>query len=212
MIIDIPLMLSFLAAATVLTVIPGTDTALMLRSVAVGGRRAAAQTGLGIIIGLLIWGLVVSLGLGAVLKASELAYEGVKWAGAAYLTYLGVLFLFRPREAMAQAEGAAKSISGSAGQFLRKGFLTNMLNPKIGVFYITFLPQFVPSGASVAAYSLFLALIHCAMTVLWFVVLTAAALPLSHLLKKPATVKVLDRITGCLFIAFGLRLALSRAD
>jgi threonine/homoserine/homoserine lactone efflux protein len=84
-----------------------------------------------------------------------------------------------------------------------------MLNPKIGVFYITFLPQFIPAGASVAAYSLFLACLHIILTLIWFAILIAATAPLGRLLSRPSSLKLMDRLTGSIFIAFGIKLAAS---
>jgi threonine/homoserine/homoserine lactone efflux protein len=201
-------LLAFLAAATVLTVTPGLDTAMILRSAATGGPRPATFAGIGICLGCLIWGAAASVGLGALLAASELAYTALKWAGAAYLLYLGLKLILRPRERFDVADGEAAS--RDAWTSLRQGFLTNILNPKVGVFYITFLPQFIPHGVDVIAFSLLLAGIHVALTVVWFAALIAVTTPLGRLLKRPRAVKAMDRLTGGVFLAFGARLALSR--
>lgn len=204
---DPALFLAFIAAATLLTITPGVDTAMVLRSAATEGPRSALFAGIGISIGCLIWAGAVSLGLGALLQASELAYTILKWAGAAYLMWLGVKMLLKPRTAWADQDTAgAKGFAA-----LRAGFFTNMTNPKIGVFYVTFLPQFIPHGANVALYSFFLASVHIALSVVWFAALTAATVPLGRVLRRPNVIKTLDRVTGGLFIAFGLRLATSRA-
>jgi threonine/homoserine/homoserine lactone efflux protein len=87
--------------------------------------------------------------------------------------------------------------------------MTNLLNPKVGVFYITFLPQFVPAGADVALYSFFLAGLHVVLTLVWFVTLVAATVPLERFLRRPSAVKTLDRLTGCVFLGFGFKLATS---
>ncbi len=205
---DPALLLAFLAAATILTITPGVDTAMVLRSATVEGRRAAIYAGIGIMLGCLVWGGAVSLGLGAVLRASETAYTIVKLAGAAYLLWLGIGLLARPRSAL--AADPQQAIAGSAEAF-RRGLLTNLLNPKIGVFYVTFLPQFVPAGANVAAYSFFLAVLHVVLTSFWFAALIAATVPLGRLLRRPAALRTLDRLTGGVFIAFGIRLATSSA-
>jgi threonine/homoserine/homoserine lactone efflux protein len=94
--------------------------------------------------------------------------------------------------------------------WLRRGLLTNLLNPKIGVFYVTFLPQFVPTGVGAGLWMLLLAALHVAYSMVWFAVLIAATLPLSRVLKRPAVVRWIDRITGGVLIGFGARLALSR--
>jgi threonine/homoserine/homoserine lactone efflux protein len=87
--------------------------------------------------------------------------------------------------------------------------ITNLLNPKVGVFYITFLPQFVPTGASVAHYSFILASLHVVLTLAWFAILIAATIPLGRFLSRPAAVSTLDRLTGGVFVVFGLKLATS---
>jgi threonine/homoserine/homoserine lactone efflux protein len=92
---------------------------------------------------------------------------------------------------------------------LRRGFLTNMLNPKVGVFYVTFLPQFIPAGANVAVCSFLLACVHVALTLGWFGVLIAGTVKLAALLRRPGVVRALDRLSGCVFIGFGVRLAAS---
>jgi threonine/homoserine/homoserine lactone efflux protein len=207
--IDLPLLLAFLAAASVLTVTPGVDTAMVLRAATVNGRRPAVLAAAGIGLGCLIWGTAVSLGLGALLRASELAYTIVKFGGAAYLMWLGAKLLFTPRAALDTAP--AQSASRDGRNAFSRGFLTNLLNPKVGVFYVTFLPQFVPAGAGVAVYSFFLACLHVVMTLAWFATLIAATVPLGKFLRRPKAVRVLDRLTGGIFVAFGLKLATSSA-
>ncbi len=138
-------LIAFTLAASILTVTPGVDTALVLRTVAVGGARPAAFATLGIGLGCLVWGALVSLGLGALLAASAIAFTVLKYAGAAYLLWLGVRLLLRPRQTIAMA-GDADFHGKEALIALRRGFLKNMLNPKVGVFYISPLPQFVPAA------------------------------------------------------------------
>ena len=207
--IDPPLLFAFVAAASVLTITPGVDTAMVLRAATMERRRPAVSASLGIALGCLIWGAAVSLGLGALLRASAVAYTVVKVAGAAYLVWLGVKLLARPR-AVLDAVSEQPAARGARDAFLR-GFLTNLLNPKIGVFYITFLPQFVPAGAGVAGYSFFLACVHVLLTLAWFAALIAAAAPLGAFLRRPKAVRTLDRLTGGIFIAFGVKLATSSA-
>ncbi len=201
-------LLAFVAAATVLTITPGLDTAMVLRSAAAGGPRQAVLAGIGICLGCLLWGAAASVGLGALLAASELAYTALKWAGAAYLCYLGLKLILKPRERFEPANGESAKLDGWSS--LRHGFLTNMLNPKVGVFYITFLPQFIPRTVEVIPFSLLLAGIHVALTVLWFAALIAVTAPLGRLLRRPRAVRVMDRLTGGVFLAFGARLAVSR--
>lgn len=207
--IDMPLLLAFFGAASILTVTPGVDTAMVLRSVAASGRRSAALAAIGIALGCMIWGVAVSIGLGALLQTSELAYATIKWAGAGYLLWLGIKLILKPRTDMDIDERKGQSPAGSDAFW--KGFLTNLLNPKVGVFYITFLPHFVPDKANVASYTLFLAFLHVLLTLTWFCALIAATIPLSKFLRRPESVRMLDRFTGILFVAFSVRLATSSA-
>ena len=201
-------LLAFVAAASILTITPGLDTALVLRAAATGGPRPAAFAGLGIALGCLVWGGAVSIGLGALLAASPAAFTALKWAGAAYLLWLGGKLLFRPRDSFGGADTGSSRIG--PWQSFRQGLLTNLLNPKVGVFYVTFLPQFVPAGVGVAAFSFLLAAIHVVLGLIWFAALIAATVPVSRFLRKPRVVKTLDRVTGGVFVAFGAKLALSR--
>ncbi|TAN25807.1 MAG: LysE family translocator [Castellaniella sp.] len=206
---DLPLLLAFVAAISILTITPGVDTAIVLRAATANGRKPAAMAAIGVALGCLIWGASVSLGLGVLLQASELAYTVLKAAGAVYLIWLGGKLLLRPRTALGTDTPQGRTRSG--GDAFWRGFLTNLLNPKVGVFYVTFLPQFVPADVSVAAYSFFLASIHVLLVLAWFSLLIAATAPLNQFLRRSSAVKTLDRLTGGIFIAFGLKLATSSA-
>jgi threonine/homoserine/homoserine lactone efflux protein len=203
-------LLAFTVAASILTVTPGLDTALVLRTAAVGGPRPAVFAAAGIGVGCLAWGAIVSLGLGALLAASALAFTLVKYAGAAYLLWLGLQLLLRPRSSAAPSHDNGGRGMHETHAALRRGFLTNMLNPKVGVFYVTFLPQFIPTGANVAAYSFLLAFIHVVLGMLWFAALIAATAPMGRVLSRARVVRTLDRLCGGIFIAFGVKLALAR--
>ena len=200
-------LVAFVAAATVLTITPGVDTAMVLRSASIGSRPAAFAA-IGICLGCLVWGALVSVGLGALLAASPTVFTALKWAGAAYLLWLGVKQIRSPRQSFETDGGNAPRTSARSA--LRRGFLTNLLNPKVGVFYVTFLPQFVPAGADVATFSFVLAAIHVLLSLVWFAALIAATVPLGRALRRPAVIKWLDRITGGVFVAFAARLALAK--
>lgn len=201
-------LIAFALAAGLLTITPGLDTALVLRTAAVEGPKRAALAGLGVVAGCLVWGAAVALGLGALLAASQLAFTALKWAGAAYLVWLGLNLILRPRDRFDLAGGPAGAGDGLA--WLRRGFLTNLLNPKVGVFYVSFLPQFLPQGAPAAPFIFLLAALHGVMGLAWFAALIAATQPIAGALRKPAVVRWLDRLTGGVFLGFGLRLALER--
>ncbi len=199
--------LAFLAAASILTITPGLDTAMVLRTAATSGARPAWLAAIGIALGCLAWGVIVATGLGALLAASPLAFPIVQWTGAAYLVWTGARLLLKPRSAF--ADGTDQH-ARSGREALRMGFLTNMLNPKVGVFYIAFLPQFMPAGADVALTTLLLAAIHVALGLVWFAGIIAATVPFDRWLKTTLVIKTLDRLTGGVFIIFGVKLALFR--
>lgn len=199
-------LIAFTLAAALLTITPGLDTALVLRTAAAEGSRRAFAAALGICLGCLAWGLLVAVGLGMLLKASELAYLALKWVGAAYLLYLGARLIFARRT---EIESGGEQPAGRANWFLR-GLLTNLLNPKVGAFYVSFLPQFIPAGASVPSTTLLLAGVHAGLGLLWFLLLIGATRPLARVLRRPGLVRGLDRATGAVLIFFGLRLAFSR--
>lgn len=207
-------LLAFTAAAGLLTITPGLDTALVLRTAAVEGPRRAMLAGAGICVGCLAWGLGASVGLGALVAASELAYDVLRILGACYLIFLGSKLLLR-RRSSASGVGESDAEPGShsdtpALRWFVRGFFTNILNPKVGVFYATFLPLFIPAGVNVTGFSMLLASIHAAQGILWFALLTSATRPLAHWLGRPGVVATLDRATGAVLVGFGLRLALQR--
>lgn len=199
---------AFTLAALVLAATPGIDTALVLRMSISAGARRGLGAALGIAAGCLLCGAVVATGLGALLAASDTVFTIVKLLGAAYLVWQGVLLL---RSRGLRADAPALAASGeTVGSAFAKGFLTNALNPKVGIFYLTLLPQFVPAGAGMAGFSFLLAAIHVAMSVLWFVLLIALARRSVRFLQKPAVVAALDRLAGVVFLGFGLKLAVSQ--
>jgi threonine/homoserine/homoserine lactone efflux protein len=199
-------LIAFTLAAALLTVTPGLDTALVLRTAAAEGPRRALAAALGICLGCLAWGALVAVGLGVLLQASELAYQLLKWAGAAYLLYLGIGLVLTSR---GEASPDAPAAPAGSSWFWR-GLLTNLLNPKVGAFYLSFLPQFIPAGASVPATTLLLTAIHAGLGLLWFLLLIGATRPVARLLRSTRAVRALDRATGGVLILFGLKLAFSR--
>ena len=149
-------LLAYTLAATLLTLTPGLDTALILRTATAEGGRKALHAALGIDLGCFIWGAVVAFGLGALLAVSELAYTLLKWCGAGYLCWLGIQLLLRPRQ---QFNTTPAECTTTSNWFLR-GMLGNVLNPKMGVFYVSFFPQFIPAGHSPVSWTFLLVAIR----------------------------------------------------
>ena len=201
--------LGFTLTALLLTLTPGLDTALVLRTAAVEGGRKAMRAGGGIVTGVLIWGLIAALGLGAVLAVSRLAYTLLQIAGAAYLLWLGWKLISGALKSRPALPADDPPLVRGERWFLR-GLLTNLLNPKVGVFYVSLLPQFVPADVPVVGFSVLLAGIHAAMGLLWFAALVLATRSLARWLRRPTVMRSLDALTGLAPMGFGLRLALSR--
>ena len=204
--------LSFALAAGLLTMTPGLDTALILRTATVKGAREASGVALGTAIGCFIWCILVSAGLGALLMASTLIYHALQIAGACYLLYLGGQMILKSRKgelatSIAPVQNEMLS-TNRLSQWFYQGLLNNLLNPKVGVFYVTFLPQFLPKGVNIPVFGMLLGLVHAAEGLLWFLLLIRATRPLSGWLKQPKVTQRLDRLTGGILILFGLKLAL----
>ncbi|MFF1348942.1 LysE family translocator [Streptomyces sp. NPDC058322] len=202
---------SFALVVGLLTLTPGLDTALILRTSALGRRRRAWGVVLGIQSGTLLWGVLTSLGVTALFTASHLAYLTLRWVGAVYLVWMGVRMLrdtFRGLPATGTDDPALLAGTDSFAGGWRQGALTNLLNPKMGAFYVAVLPQFIPAGSSHFTMGLLLASVHIVMGLAWSTVLIGFARVLHGWLRKPQARRVLDRITGTVVAAFGVRLAL----
>ena len=202
-------LVAFCIAAGLLTIAPGLDTALVLRTAAAEGPRNAARAALGVVVGCLTWGVAAAFGLGALLLASQLAFTVVKWAGAVYLCWLGLNLLLKPRSRFDLGLTDPTASPSSRG-WLARGYLTNLLNPKVGVFYVSFLPQFLPAHVEAGPFILLLAVLHALMGVVWFALLIIATRPIARALKRPSVIRRLDRLTGLVFLGFGVKLALVR--
>ncbi|GGV48463.1 lysine transporter LysE [Kitasatospora herbaricolor] len=201
---------SFALVVGLLTLTPGLDTALILRTSALGRRRRAWGVVLGIQTGTLLWGALTSVGVTALLTASHLAYETLRWAGAAYLVRTGFRMLRATSGGGSAPEAAAsdsRPTADTAGGGWRQGTLTNLLNPKMGAFYVALLPQFIPPGSNHVATGLLLTSVHIVLGLLWSSVLIACARALRGRLSRPTARRLLDRVTGTVVAAFGIRLA-----
>ncbi|MFE9174445.1 LysE family translocator [Streptomyces kebangsaanensis] len=199
-------MLTHLAAALgvlgLLTVVPGPDMAVVTRRALLAGPGDALRTVSGIATGLLIWGVLTVAGLAAVLAASPAAYLAAKLLGAGYLVFLGAQALWHDRRAApAPAGNAARATAGSPW---RTGLVSNVLNPKIAVFYTGLLPTPAPPHLPAAWAMTLLVLLHTALTLAWlssYVLLLSKAGPV---LRQPRIRRALGRTTGVVLIGFGL--------
>lgn len=250
----------FSLAAGVLTIIPGPDTLLALRTAVAHGRSQAIAAAAGGCTALAGWGCAAGLGLTALLAASPDLYAGLRWAGVTYLAYLGLRSLvagsglvvatslgsqaaekMSPPVALqcaavqcesvqcesvqcesvqcesvqcAAADLASKARRTSAGGLSRqlrgsylRGALTNASNPKVGVFYLSLFPQFIPVGTPLLSFSLLLTSIHVAESLIWLIAVAGLAGKLARLLRRTSARHWADRISGAAFLAFAARLA-----
>ena len=202
-----PRLVAFVGVAAVLTILPGADMALVMRNVFALGRPRTMLTIAGIACGCLIHATASALGMSAVLATSATAFTVMKTAGAAYLIWIGVQS-FRTRTD-ASDPGDRSRVSRGTAPFAQ-GFLTNVLNPKVAIFYLTFLPQFIAPGEPVFRRSLFLASVHIAMGVVWLSAYAWFIERLGAVLTRPTVKAWLERATGGLLIALGVRLAWDR--
>ncbi|MFC5932151.1 LysE family translocator [Cryobacterium melibiosiphilum] len=201
--------LGFATVAAILTVIPGLDTTLVLRSALVRGRRQAVATALGIATGALVWGAAAALGAAALLAASHLAYQIVTIGGALYMGYIGVSMIVQSFRRAGNGHGAAATTeSASLWRSFLTGTWTNLLNPKIGVFYIATIPQFIPEGTSTLAMGLLLSAVHALMSLVWFAIIIIGANAARRWLAHARALRLIDRVAGTVLIGFGAKLAL----
>lgn len=176
-----------------------------------GGTRAGYATAGGICLGLLMWGVAVAVGISALLTASRVAYDVLRYAGAAYMVFLGIKLIWhrRPRVVHETVEVPGAGKTTLRANFMR-GFLTNLLNPKIGVFYVAILPQFLPADAPGVVGGFVLSSVHVAETLVWFSVLILGSQLLRSQFQRPGVQAWTDRITGGALIGFGTKVALTR--
>jgi RhtB (resistance to homoserine/threonine) family protein len=204
---------TYTAVAALLTITPGADTMLVIRNVIARGRRDGFVTTLGICSGLFVHATLSALGLSLILARSADAFTVVKLAGAAYLAWLGIQSLRRAVRRPADQtgmEGPAPVRISTPGRSLREGFLTNVLNPKVALFYLAFLPQFVTPGDALLPTFLLLAAIHAILGVVWLGTLATVLERARAWFTRPGTRRALEGVSGAAFLGFGVRLALER--
>ena len=206
---------AFTAAAALLVIAPGPDTLLVLRNTIRRGRRAGFATAAGTITGLLVWGAAAALGLAALLRASRVGFTIVRAVGATYLIFLGLtMILARAHDRVERPDPEPTVVdsapSGGVGASYLTGVATNLFNPKVGVFFISFLPVFVPRGAPVGPTSALFGAIFVLEGLLWLTTLVLVGGRLAALLTRRSVRPRIERVAGLFMIGFGVRLATSR--
>jgi threonine/homoserine/homoserine lactone efflux protein len=184
---------------------PGPDFVIVTRS-AMGGRRAGMACAAGIAAGVFVWAIVTALGIAGLLAASAVAFTVVKLAGAAYLVLLGIRALLAARRGGYEEPAVAGRRAAGVLAAFRQGLVTNLLNPKVAVFFTALLPQFLPPSATVID-NLLLAGVAATVSLAWFVVLTNVVDALRRFLTADRVRRTIDAVMGTLLVGLGLRIA-----
>ncbi|MCM3151564.1 LysE family translocator [Priestia megaterium] len=202
----------FVITCIFLIILPGPDTAIMTKNTLTVGKQGGFKTMLGICCALSIHTFTAIVGLSAIIAKSALLFSIFKYIGSVYLIYLGIksLWTLRNKNTTETIEPIAKSKYKNESSF-KQGFLTNLLNPKIAVFFLTFLPQFVNHESHTFMPFLILGITYIVLTVVWYLFYIYLLNQISSFMKKPKTQKVIEGITGTILIGFGIKLALEKA-
>ncbi len=195
-----------------LIILPGPDTAIVTKNTLTVGRTGGLKTAFGSCCGLFIHTSAAVLGLSAIIVKSALLFSVFKYVGAVYLIYLGVkaLWALKKKQDIVAIDNNEKSQFENKSCF-KQGFLTNILNPKVAVFFLTFLPQFVHHVSNTFIPFLIMGITYTALTVMWFLLYVYLINHISAFMKKPKAQTLIEGITGSVLIGFGIKLALEKS-
>ena len=199
---------TFLILTIVVITSPGIDTALITKTTITQGKKAGLQMAFGISTGSLVHTCAAALGLSAILLKSAMAFEVIKYIGAVYLLYLGAHAFWSTRKENAGDVKLHVKVRGKSS--FSQGLLSNALNPKVAVFFLTFLPQFVEPLANTMEQLFLMGLIYTGLSVVWFLIYVSFVNYLRHWIQSPKVKMLMERITGAVLIGFGLKLAFER--
>ena len=202
--------LAFISVSLFVIVTPGPDTALVVRNTVLGNRRGGILTALGIISGMVVWAFATSLGIVALLLASEPVFHAVRLGGAAYLIYLGARSLWsalqagRWREAAADVPAAPRLSPRAA---FMQGLASNLSNPKMAAFFPSLLPQFATTGDGAFVSLMSLGIVFCAMAFTWLTLYALAVARAGDFMRRRNVKRALEGLMGAALIALGVRIA-----
>ena len=205
-------LISFAILAWFLTMLPGIDTAQVLRAVAIGGKKQAYATLFGIMCGVWIWGIGAALGISALLVTSKSAYLVLKIIGAGYLLYLGFKMIWESRKIDSESITTRIEEKKDFRKTFNKAFLITFTNPKNGAFYVAILPVFLPEGMPAFFGGLILSTIHNLCCLVWFTMMIYGANFAKETLRKPNVQKIVERVSGIALIGFGIKLAMEKHE
>jgi threonine/homoserine/homoserine lactone efflux protein len=206
-------MLTFITASLILIAIPGPDQALITKNALAGGRRGGLLTMTGGVLGLSVHACAAALGISAVLAASATAFTILKLVGTAYLVWMGIATLraarktARDKRSGAEDDRQAVPAAPHRLQWIRQGFASNALNPKVALFFLTFLPQFMPDHRATMSQALLLSAVFALLYLAWFSGYTMLVNWIGAVLRRPRVRARIERVTGILLIGFAVRLA-----
>ena len=206
-------MLTYFGIVALLTITPGADVMLVIRNALSGGAQAGARTTLGICSGLMVHVILSAMGVSLILVRSVFAFSAVKFLGAVYLVFLGGQSLWKAN-GKTRIEINGERVAGAPGKNRKpfvEGALTNVFNPKVAVFYLAFLPQFIDIGDAILLKSLMLGGIHILMSFLWLLLLSVLMGKLQHIFTRSRWQRGLETVSGLVLIGLGLRLAIEQA-
>jgi RhtB (resistance to homoserine/threonine) family protein len=204
--------LLFVLMAVLLILLPGPDTVIATKNTLEIGRTGGLQTALGTCCALLIHTMAAVIGLSAIIVKSAVLFSVFKYVGAVYLVYMGVkaIWSLKKNEVATDTEELQVNKYGHTSCF-RQGFLTNILNPKVAVFFLTFLPQFVNTEKSTLPQFLLMGLTYALLTAIWFLLYIYLINHIRMYMRKPTTQKFIQGISGIVLVGFGIKLALEKA-
>lgn len=215
-----PSWVAFALLAVALILMPGPDTVLVTRNTLIRGRKSGWLTVSGVMLGCTIHAAGSALGLSAILARSATLFHSIKTVGAIYLIWLGVQTLLAarregvgifPTSRFAENDPLLTRSRNWGGCSFQEGILTNLLNPKVSLFYLMVLPQFIDPAAGVLSQSLLLAGTHIGLSIVWLLFYIWFIDSLKQWLARPAVKRCMECVTGFALIGFGIRVALERA-
>jgi threonine/homoserine/homoserine lactone efflux protein len=203
-------LLVYVGIVVAIVLLPGPDTAVVTKNALIHGRDAALGSAIGTNVGVSVWTLATALGVAAVLRSSATVYDGLKLVGALYLVWIGTRTLWESRRGRGEGSAAAprRAIDGRGG--FKQGLITDLANPKVGIFFTSLLPQFVSPHGSALLQMLILGGIYTAFSLAWMCAYALVAVRLAHVLSRAGVKALIDRFSGLVLVGVGIRLALER--
>ena len=204
---------TFLITITILTMVPGADTMIMFRNTLRGGIKDGLTSNFGISLGLMFHAVLSAIGISAILLYSATAFTLLKTLGAIYLLWLG----FSNIRIYFQSKNNQEKVNVKTSEFIfarsiKEGFLSNALNPKIVIFYMAFLPQFIDNSSSVLFQSIYLAFFHFCISFIWLGFLSYTIISASGFITRPKVKKRLELFSGTVMIFLGIKLLLEKKE